>query len=94
MRYPKDANNNKDIIVQVEYTIQVGNGNPVKQVSEVSLVTGNSGNYFTDGTNAIEKWEMGKRYTYTIVIGLNNIIYFSPEVTNWDNITVSPDLTI
>ncbi len=94
MQDDKDDATKKDIIVQVEYTIQVGNGNPVKQVSEVSLVSGNSNGYFTDGTNAIEKWEMGKRYTYTISIGLNNIIYFSPEVTNWDDITVSPDLTI
>lgn len=94
MQDTKDASTNKDIIVQVEYTIKVGNGNPVKQVSEVSLVTGNSDGYFTDGTKVIDKWEMGKRYTYTISIGLNNIIYFSPEVTNWDDITVSPDLTI
>ncbi len=94
MQDNKDAATKKDIIVQVEYTIKVGNGNPVKQVSEVSLVTGNSNGYFKNGADDIEKWEMGKRYTYTIVIGLNNIIYFSPEVTNWDDITVSPDLTI
>ena len=33
------------------------------------------------------KWEMGKRYTYNIVIGLDKI-YFAPSVTNWDDITV------
>ena len=39
-------------------------------------------------------WEMGKRYTYTISIGLNNIIYFSPEVDNWENINASGDINI
>ena len=33
------------------------------------------------------KWEMGKRYTYNIVIGLDEI-YFAPSVTNWVDITV------
>lgn len=28
------------------------------------------------------EWEMGKRYTYNIVIGLDEI-YFAPSVTNW-----------
>lgn len=33
------------------------------------------------------KWEIGKRYTYNIVIGLDEI-YFAPSVTNWVDITV------
>ena len=33
------------------------------------------------------KWEMGKRYTYNIVIGLDEI-YFAPSVENWVDITV------
>lgn len=32
------------------------------------------------------KWEMGKRYTYNIVIGLDEI-YFAPSVTNWVDVT-------
>lgn len=35
------------------------------------------------------KWEMGKRYTYNIVIGLNEI-YFAPSVTEWVPVTVDP----
>ena len=35
------------------------------------------------------KWEMGKRYTYNIVIGLNEI-YFAPSVTKWVPVTVDP----
>jgi len=51
-------------------------------------------NYEDSATSAdIEAWEMGKRYTYTITIGLEKI-YFSPEVTEWVDVTVTPDLTI
>ena len=31
-------------------------------------------------------WEMGKRYTYTIVFSLNQI-FFTPEVSAWDKHT-------
>ena len=84
----------KEIKVTVNYTIKVGEGTAVAQTGVVSFVKGNNGDYFTDGTNKIEAWEMGKRYTYTISIGLNNIIYFSPEVDNWDDINASGDINI
>ncbi|MDY5773904.1 MAG: hypothetical protein SPK32_10790, partial [Bacteroidaceae bacterium] len=84
----------QEIKVTVNYTIKVGDGTAVAQTGVVSFVDGNSGDYFTDGTNKIEAWEMGKRYTYTISIGLNNIIYFSPEVDNWENINASGDINI
>ena len=35
------------------------------------------------------KWEMGKRYTYNIVIGLDEI-YFAPSVANWTDVAVNP----
>ena len=84
----------QEIKVTVNYTIKVGDGEAVAQTGVVSFKNGNSGSYFTDGTNAIEAWERGKRYTYTISIGLNNIIYFSPEVDNWENINASGDINI
>lgn len=84
----------QEIKVTVNYTIKVGNGTAVDQTGVVSFVNGNSGDYFTDGTNKIEAWEMGKRYTYTISIGLNNIIYFSPEVDEWKNINAEGDINI
>lgn len=89
-----DASSNAEIKVTVNYTIKVGDGEAVAQTGVVSFKKGNSGSYFTDGTNAIEAWERGKRYTYTISIGLNNIIYFSPEVDNWENINASGDINI
>lgn len=85
----------KEIKVTVNYTIKVGDGEAVDQTGVVSFVNGNNNGYFTDGNgNNIEAWEMGKRYTYTISIGLNNIIYFSPEVDNWDDINASGDINI
>ena len=33
------------------------------------------------------KWEMGKRYTYNIVIGLDEI-YFAPSVAGWSDVAV------
>ena len=89
-----DATTPQEIKVTVNYTIKVGDGEAVDQTGVVSFKDGNNGSYFTDGTNAIEAWEMGKRYTYTISIGLNNIIYFSPEVDSWDNINAEGDINI
>jgi hypothetical protein len=66
---------------------------PIEQVAEVSLVTGNEGGYFTDGTNNISAWEMGKKYTYTIEVGLNEI-YFDPRVEAWTPVEVTPNIPI
>ena len=84
----------QEIKVTVNYTIKVGEGTAVAQTGVVSFFKGNNGSYFTDGTTAIEAWEKGKRYTYTISIGLNNIIYFSPEVDEWKNINAEGDIKI
>lgn len=84
----------QEIKVTVNYTIKVGDGAAVAQTGVVSFFKGNNGTYFNDNTTPIVAWEMGKRYTYTISIGLNNIIYFSPEVDNWDDINASGDINI
>ena len=89
-----DASSNAEIKVTVNYTIKVGDGEAVAQTGVVSFKNGNNGGYFKDGANPIEAWEMGKRYTYTISIGLNNIIYFSPEVDNWEDINARDDINI
>ncbi len=79
--------------VKVDYSIQNRTGPELIQVAELDLVTGNNNGYYKDGSVDIDEWEMGKRYTYTINIGLDKI-YFSPEVVNWVDVTVTPDLTI
>ena len=84
-----DANN---ITVKIDYTIQNGSGPVLPQTA--SFVVGN-GNYTESGalTGIHQKWQMGYRYTYRIIIGLNKI-YFSPEVDLWKDVTITPDLTI
>lgn len=37
------------------------------------------------GSNNINKWEMGKRYTYNIVFDMN-MIYFDPATVDWFNV--------
>ena len=44
-------------------------------------------------TKTVDKWEMGKRYIYTITVGVDKI-FFSPEVENWENIENKPNVTI
>lgn len=38
-----------------------------------------------------KEWEPGRRYTYNIVIDLDEI-YFAPEVEAWDDVEVTPDV--
>lgn len=73
--------------VKVDYSITHGNstdgfGHELPQTTVLELATDN-----------VSSWEMGKRYIYTIIIGLDKI-YFSPEVVDWVDVTVTPDLTI
>lgn len=92
-----DHTTNNDVSVLVEYTIQNGNGPVLAQNATLNLVNGNNRGYYKDGegnnANEIGAWEMGKRYIYTITIGLDKI-YFSPEVVEWVDVNVTPDLTI
>ena len=79
-----------EVVVKVTYTLQNDDmSSPIKQVGEIKLATGNAGGYFA----GIESWQRGKRYIYTISVGLDEI-YFDPIVTGWDPITVEPDLAI
>ena len=36
----------------------------------------------------VNRWEPGKRYKYTITIGMDEVV-FAPKVTDWENIDVS-----
>ena len=84
----------KDVTIKVTYTLKNEDMEaPIQQVAEVSLATGNAGGYFTDGTDSISAWEMGKMYTYTIEVGLNEI-YFDPRVEAWTPVEVQPNIPI
>lgn len=41
-----------------------------------------------NGSNSIEEWVKGKRYTYTLTFGLNEI-YLAPSVDPWDDVIMS-----
>lgn len=41
----------------------------------------------------VKTWEPGMRYTYHLVIGLDEI-YFAPEVAPWDDVDVTPDIQL
>ena len=89
-----DDTDDTEITIKVTYTLQNEDmAAPIEQVAEVSLVTGNAGDYFTDGKNDISAWEMGKKYTYTIEVGLNEI-YFDPRVEAWTPVEVKPNIPI
>ena len=76
------------VTVTVKYTMQHPNPADDKQsltedvTKEFKLAVTNS-NPDEDNSNPnLFKWEMGKRYTYNIVIGLEKI-YFAPQVDDW-----------
>ncbi|MBQ6939331.1 MAG: fimbrillin family protein [Muribaculaceae bacterium] len=69
--------------LNVNYTIT--NHDDVSIVEEKSFIL----NTLKDGSsNTISEWEQGKRYTYTLTFGLNEI-YLAPQVDNWDDVTMS-----
>lgn len=72
--------------ITVDYYINNGDGAKiVEQTYTLDLASTNH----TDGNNQIAAWEMGKRYTYNITIGVNEI-YIAPSIAeDWDNVIVT-----
>ncbi len=66
----------QDAIVTVTYQIYNGSAWSEDQESTFGLATGSA-------ANPVYTWDMGKRYTYNISIGLYEI-YFAPTVENWN----------
>lgn len=62
--------------ITVNYQISTDNGTTwIDQVQEVDLKNA-----------TVAAWEMGKKYTYTLSIGMTEII-FDPAVTNWTEVS-------
>lgn len=80
---PNDASNAQLI---VEYQIKHGDSYLNQTFSkDLSGVYGSE----SGGTAiAIDSWEIGKRYTYVLVFGLDDI-YFAPIVEDWKDVTMS-----
>ena len=81
---PQDLTN---VELEISYTITNPGGTVIEQTGIVSLYK-NDGLENGQTDRIIEAWERGKRYTYTISIGLNEI-KFHPTVTPWIDITVN-----
>lgn len=72
--------------ITVDYYINNGGGaNIIEQTYTLDLASANH----TDGTNQIAAWEMGKRYTYNITIGVEEIFIAPSIADNWTDVTVN-----
>lgn len=74
----------KKVSIKVDYQIKHGNAYlPQTQTFYLSDTK-------VTGADPVEqsKWEMGKKYTYTLVFTLEDI-HFAPEVAEWTNVNVN-----
>ncbi len=76
----RGENTDDKVTVTINYTIKTGTADAIAQESTFQLAVAPE----SDGSDVTYKWEMGKRYIYHIVIGLDKI-YFNPQVTNWED---------
>ena len=81
--------------ITVAYYIKNNDEEPLLQTAtfDLSLSENQSGNVpdgEDEGTDpdavTVDRWEMGKKYTYNLTIGLDGI-YFSPAINAWDDQT-------
>lgn len=50
--------------------------------------------FITSGTSYTQSWEMGKRYVYHVHFGALKEIYFSPSITDWDEVSEAGAITL
>ncbi|MGM9747921.1 MAG: fimbrillin family protein [Candidatus Cryptobacteroides sp.] len=74
--------------LDIEYYIKTGVSAWIPQNKTIAL--SESGFEYKEGGSVVtvSGWEIGKRYTYNIAIGLNEI-YFAPSVTDWKDVDVT-----
>ena len=85
LKHGSASDDSDEVKVQVTYKISHGgmeSGTYIEETATVSL----------DSTS-LGEWLRGKRYIYTLTIGLEEI-RFSPEVADWDNYTPAPGATL
>ena len=70
-----------NVTVTVNYTVAQNGGSALPQQAVIKLKE------LKSGGSAITAWDLGKRYTYTIVFGLDEI-YFDPAVADWTDVTM------
>lgn len=64
--------------LKVYYSIQLGSADPVPTVSQPLPLSG------TSGTDPISEWKMQTRYTYSLILGAQQI-RFSVDVRGWQD---------
>jgi hypothetical protein len=72
-----------DVTVTVNYTLAQNGGAALPQTAKITLKNLTT----SSGATIVDEWELGKRYTYTIVFALDEI-YFDPAVSDWTDVTM------
>lgn len=76
---------NEEVSIKVDYQIKHGTSYlPQTQTFKLSTT---SGSVAGGPSTSLSAWEMGKKYTYTLVFTLEDI-HFAPSVTDWTEVTV------
>lgn len=76
----------KIVSIQVDYSIKGTNGY-LAQTQTFKLNT-TSGSEAGSASAPLSAWEIGKKYTYTLLFTLEDI-HFAPSVENWTEVTVN-----
>lgn len=80
---PQDlAHGTNNVTIDVTYSIHNGT-NEIDQTATINI---------TDPGYSLTKFEIGKRYIFTLIIGLDKIT-FSPDVDEWEDVNV-PDIEL
>lgn len=87
---PQAFSNTNDVTITVSYYIKNQNEDALlqKAVFRLKDVANQSGKDQADQNVTVNKWEMGKKYTYNLTIGLDDI-FFAPRITEWVGVNVN-----
>lgn len=87
---PQAFSDENDVTITVNYYIKNQNEDalPQKAVFHLKDVANQSGIDQADQNVTVNKWEMGKKYTYNLTIGLDDI-FFAPTITEWVKVNVN-----
>lgn len=88
---PQEFTVDNDVTITVNYYIKNQNEDALlqKAVFHLKDVANQSGKYQSDQSPVtVDEWEMGKKYTYNLTIGLDDI-FFAPTITEWVGVNVS-----
>lgn len=87
---PQAFSDDNDVKITVSYYIKNQNEAELlqKAVFHLKDVENQSGKNQEDQNVTVNEWEMGKKYTYNLTIGLDDI-FFAPRITEWVGVNVS-----